>query len=575
MVVFRGAAQADGRIWPLAAVVAALLVVMNGLVLLLDVPLVDPSEGLHAAIAQEMVERGDWITPRLFGQPFRDKPILFFWAEAAALATLGMSVAAFRLPGVLFAMAGAVTTGLVGRRLFDSRTGLLAAGFHATMLLPTALAQAPVHDVALVPLVNLAILGLWDADHATTWRRRLAVGSAVGMLLGLATLVKGLPGVAVVGVAYGILVVANHGTAVLRRIRGQSTSGDGAHPPLMPIVIVGGLALAVGGLVAAPWYLVREARDPGFLHYFFVERHVGGFTAAGQCHDGRPWWYYVPILLLGGMPAIAYVPAAFAGMRDRGPLDRRLVLLAGWLCGGAIFFSAANSKLITYVWPLAPAIALLAAVAWGRIIAGTATPATRWRAGLAAAAVCLGGLPALPAATLVAERFAGIDVPAAAWALILPVMATTLVPLALWRHGRPEAAVAAGWGAMAAHFVVLMTVVFAPLARTISSRDLAAAFNERGHLPSHALFVAERPYSLFFSLDPALRRTIEPGRFLMVSPDVARARRVAPPEEIVIYPRRLAPDQPPVEVIGRWWLYGADAIGADAIGVDAVVASRR
>lgn len=570
MVESRESAQVDDHTWPLAAVVVALLVVMNGLVLLLDVPLIDPSEGLHAAIAQEMVERGDWITPRLFGKPFRDKPILFFWAEAAALATLGMSVAAFRLPGVLLAMLGALTTGLLGRRLFGARTGLLATGFHATMLLPTALSQAPVHDVALVPLVNLAILGLWEAEHASTWRRRLAVGSGVGIVLGLSVLVKGLPGVAVVGVAYGIFVVATHGPVVLRRLRGRMTTADASLPPLLPLVVVGGLALAVGGLVAAPWYLVREAHDPGFLHYFFVGRHVGGFTAAGQSHDGRPWWYYLPMLLIGGLPAIAYLPATFAGERDRPGLDRRIVLFVAWLIGGTIFFSAANSKLITYVWPLMPAIALLAAVAWERIISGTATPAARWRVGLAATVVCLGGLPALPAATLVAQRLAGIEVPVAAWALIMPVAAATLLPLALWRHGRPEAAVTAGWGAMAASFVVLMTVVVAPLMRSSSPRDLAAAFNERGSLPPRIVFITKRPHSLAFYLDPALRRTLEPGQVQTVSAEFMRARESTPPGEVAIYPRSIAPEAPPGEAIGSWWL-SASGPTAD----DAVVASRR
>jgi len=564
-----GAASIDRRVWPLAAAVAAVLVVVNGLVLVLDMPLVDPSEGLHAAIAQEMVERGDWITPRLFGKPFRDKPILFFWAEAASLATLGMSVAAFRLPGVLLAIAGAVTTGLLGRRLFDARTGVLAAGFHATMLLPAALSQAPVHDVALVPLVNLAILGLWDADHAATWRRRIAVGCGVGMLLGLSALVKGLPGVAVVGVAYGILVAATHAPAILRRLCGRAPEADASLPPLVPIVIVGVAALAVGGLVAAPWFLLCETRDPGFLRYFFVARHVGGFTAAGQCHDGRPWWYYLPMILLGGLPAIAYVPAAFADARRDGRLDRRLILLGGWLLGGMLFFSAANSKLVTYVWPLMPAIALLAAAAWGRIIAGSATSTTRWRVGLAAAAVCLGGLPVLPAGTVAAQRLVGIDVPPVAWALIAVVTLAAVVPLVLWRQGRPEAAVTAGWGVMATAFAVLMTFVVAPWARSISSRDLAHAFNDRGRLPPHALFIAERPWSLFFYLDPDVRRSVEPGQVLMVSPDTAHRRSSTPPDEVVIYPRPLAPAAPPDEVIGRWWLYASRPTGADA-----VVASR-
>jgi len=66
--------------------------------LVANAPLFDPDEGLHAAIAQEMVLRGDYVTPTFLGEPFLDKPILFFWAEAASLRVLGDREAAVRLP---------------------------------------------------------------------------------------------------------------------------------------------------------------------------------------------------------------------------------------------------------------------------------------------------------------------------------------------------------------------------------------------------------------------------------------------------------------------------------------------
>jgi len=120
----------------------------------------DPDEGLHAAIAQEMAEKGDWLTPRLLGKPFFDKPILYFWAEAASRRVLGMHEAAVRLPGLLCGLLGAVTTGIVGWRMLGRPVGLLAGLFYTTTILPVALAQAAVHDVALIPSTNLALLWL-------------------------------------------------------------------------------------------------------------------------------------------------------------------------------------------------------------------------------------------------------------------------------------------------------------------------------------------------------------------------------------------------------------------------------
>ena len=85
--------------------------------LLLDAPLTDPDEGLHAAIAQEMVEGGDLIVPRFLGHAFLDKPILFFWAQAASIGALGAGTAAARLPGMLFALLAIATTGWLARTI--------------------------------------------------------------------------------------------------------------------------------------------------------------------------------------------------------------------------------------------------------------------------------------------------------------------------------------------------------------------------------------------------------------------------------------------------------------------------
>src|SRR5204863_5218357 len=85
----------------------------------------DPDEGLHAAISQEMVERGDFVVPRFLGRAFLDKPIMFFWAQAASMRVFGMTTTAARLPGLLFALLGIVTTGWLARVLLS---GQQAAG---------------------------------------------------------------------------------------------------------------------------------------------------------------------------------------------------------------------------------------------------------------------------------------------------------------------------------------------------------------------------------------------------------------------------------------------------------------
>jgi 4-amino-4-deoxy-L-arabinose transferase-like glycosyltransferase len=304
--------------------------------LLLDAPLTDPDEGRHAIISQEMIERGDFVVPRLFGSPFLDKPILFFWAQAASLRLFGMTTAAARLPGMLFALLGIITTGWLARVLANEagpaglRIGSVAGGCYATMMLPFLLAQAPVHDMALVPFTNLALGFLWRAGRSGAFRDSLLAGVA----LGLATLTKGLEGIAIVGIGYTAYLLATR--TLTRRL-----------------VALGILVVVVAVLVALPWYVAMNARAPGYLGYYFLNRHVLGFVTESQRHGGQAWWYYIPLLVAGGLPWIVYV-------RRSALSDASGKLLWIWLAASLVLLSLSNSKAVTYILPVMPAIAILA-----------------------------------------------------------------------------------------------------------------------------------------------------------------------------------------------------------------------
>ena len=312
--------------------------------LLLDAPLTDPDEGLHAAISQEMVERGDWIVPRFLGRAFLDKPILYFWAQAASLRAFGMNTAAARLPGCLFALLGIATTGWLARTLFNARIGWLAAGCYATMALPFLLAQAPVHDEALVPLTNLALGFLWRAGRDSglgAWNSLLAA-----VALGLSILTKGFAGVAIVGIGYVLYLLVTGGVT-------------------WRLVARGAFVVAIAAFIALPWYLAMNAREPGYLRYYFIDRHLLGFATDTQRHSGQPWWFYLPIVVGGGLPWLLLARS-------------RHLLLWTWLFGAVVLLSLSASKAVTYILPAMPAIAILAATAglsmraWRGMVAGAA-----------------------------------------------------------------------------------------------------------------------------------------------------------------------------------------------------------
>jgi 4-amino-4-deoxy-L-arabinose transferase-like glycosyltransferase len=545
--------------WNRAAMIgllgAALLWVLYGYPLLVDIPLLEPDEGLHAAISQEMVERGDWVTPRFLLAPFWDKPPLFFWAQAASMSCLGMNEAAARLPGLLLAVLAVLTTGVLGWRLFDRATGMLAGFFQATLILPLALAQAAVHDVFLVPLVSLAILGLWRAIMGSGSRQRLTHASVAGGMLGLACLAKGLLGMA------GVLLTVGAYLLIKRQLTARSLA-------LLT------LAAMIAALLASPWYVMMEVRNPGYLHYYFVKRHLGGFFTSTQQHGNAAWWYYLPVLFGGGLPWIAYLPAAardwLEGHRVESRSDEPTALLWVWLIVYTGFLFLAQSKLLTYLLPVFPAVALLAAVAWVKFSRGELSAAST-KLMIAAFRLSTWATPiVLPIGIALLQRQFDLRFP------ISTVAIACLVGFSSWLlQRRLEPTRLMGMAAragvvMAAVFVVAMTLIVPPVAREISGRELAEYFNRRRGLPIR-LFMAESRYgSMVFYLDPALRLSLRDDQIVPLVVPKWSAALADPPGSMLAVPRqrmRMADQRVDlqgarVQRMGRYRLYWAEEVAA-------------
>lgn len=500
------------------------------------VPLVDPDEGLHASIAQEMVERGDWIVPRQLQQPFVDKPIFYFWAIAASLSLFGNSEAAVRLPGLLFGTLGTLTTALLAWRMLGRRTGLLAGVFYASMVLPLALVQLPTHDVALVPWVNLALLCLWEADGAGSrepgagskapgcWTPRSLLPpycflwtAFAGVWLGLSILTKGMAGIVVVGIAYGGYVI------LARRLCGKE-------------VLRAAWALSIALAIGSSWYIVVEGVQPGFLRYYFFQRHLLGFFTGSQPHGSAPWWYYLPILLAGGLPWIVYLPVLLrdelerrrgttVGNAPRGVpktlerhrvrslqapaadacVRRPLLLLGCWFVGCTLFLTASHSKLVTYIWPVFPAVAMLAAVVWLRKLDGLlSTAADRWMNAVVWA-TCLIGPFGLPAAFAITQTALPTSFSLPVWAVAVSAGLTSMAPLAAWLCSRLRMTVALSSAAVCGQLAVLLWLALPQAAETLSARDFARHFNRARVLPTKIMATEGRIGSIVFYLDRQLR----------------------------------------------------------------------
>ena len=308
--------------------------------------LFETSEGRYGSIAAEMSRSGDWITPRLNGIERFEKPPLSLWAMAASLRAFGESETALRLPGVLAALVAlACAVSLAGSRERARWTVALAAASPLFF----ALAQVVTTDVYLAACSAASLAGAarsLDPELDPRRRARALTWAAVAAALGF--MVKG-----------PVILVLTLGPVLCEALYSRDKAQARAPFALQ--------RLALFAVIALPWYFVASARTPGLLTWFLGKRMTGAMTSSEHFHSGS-FFYYVPVCMLGFLPASAMLCSLKSGWREL-TADRRLRL-----CACAVFFplvvlTLSASKLVTYVLPLAVPLAVLAAEALERGLA--------------------------------------------------------------------------------------------------------------------------------------------------------------------------------------------------------------
>jgi len=396
--------------------------------------LFEPDEGRYAEIPREMLASGDWITPRLDGIKYFEKPALQYWATATAFRIFGQSAWAVRLWPALCAYLGLLLTWALARRLFDARTAALAVIVQASALLYLGLARITTLDMSLcfglqLALYALALLAQQRAAPPATgrWRLPLLLGGGIAF----AVLSKGLIGILVPAAVAAIVLLWRGDWRLALRVQPWWSA----------------LALLV---LAAPWYVLVSLRNPEFAHFFFIVQHFQRYLSSAGFDRYQPVWFFFPVLLLGLLPWTTLLPGALrrGWQAARAGAEGTAVLVA-WSGFVFAFFSLSHSKLIPYILPLMPALAVLigahlAALADARL--------ARHLTALALFAAALGfGLLALWALPSATELLAGVSIGSivgfAAGFLLLALAGALGARLA--RRARPVAAAAVtglgGW----------------------------------------------------------------------------------------------------------------------------------
>jgi 4-amino-4-deoxy-L-arabinose transferase-like glycosyltransferase len=357
----------------------------------------EPDEGRYAEIAREMLASGNFVVPHLNYVPYIEKPPLLYWTTSLAFRFLGINEFAARMVPALGAILGVVVTYWFGRRVFDHRRGLLAAAILATCPLYAAMAQVLTTDMLLTAMLSVAFFSFF-----LQWREGGRWWIAFYLAMAMAVLTKGPEGVALPLLAAIIFLWWQGG------LRGA---------PQRFHAIAGTLLVAV---IAMPWFAVVAIKLPGFLDFYIIGEQFRRVFVASYSHD-EPFYFFLPVIVAGLLPwSLCFPLLIFPGTRAQArgwcAIVTMLVL---------VLFSAAQAKLIPYILPAVPPLALLLSDSILCAIENRAPQAASRRSRCAtlvaamAPALCAGGIGCLTLSML-ASRIHNRDI-----AILATIIAAT------------------------------------------------------------------------------------------------------------------------------------------------------
>jgi 4-amino-4-deoxy-L-arabinose transferase-like glycosyltransferase len=310
-------------------------------------PMLDPDEGRYAEIPREMVATGNWITPRLDGLKYFEKPALQYWATAAIYSVVGLSNWSSRLWTVLLGFACLPMIYAWVARLYDRRAALASVVLLALSPYFGIIGHLDLLDAGFTFWMCATVFAFTRGQCAPPGSRSERNWVLLSWALAaLAILSKGI-----------VVFVLDGGTLILYSLLERDLR------PWRRMHFALGVPILLA--LAAPWFTLVSLRNPDFAPYFFIHEHFQRFLTT-EAHRVEPWWYFLPLLAVGAFPWLVPLGrAALAAWREPAsefqfkPLKFLLIFSVLTL----VFFSISDSKLATYILPMFPPLAAFTGVA--------------------------------------------------------------------------------------------------------------------------------------------------------------------------------------------------------------------
>jgi 4-amino-4-deoxy-L-arabinose transferase-like glycosyltransferase len=294
----------------------------------------EPDEARYAEIAREMLASHSFIVPHLNYVPYIEKPPLLYWLTSGSIALFGVNEFAARFVNAAAALTAVVATYLFALLSFDDRRALLSGAVLSTSVLYAVMAQVLTTDMLLTAATSIAMFAFF-----LQWREGGRWWVVCYLAMGAGVLTKGPVG-AVLPLITAAIFLWNE-----RQWRGA----------IRRFHLLAGLMIT--GAVSLPWFMAITIQEPGFFNFYFVGEHLRRFLEPRYSH-GEPIYYYVPVLVGGFLPWTLAIPLIPWRSLEREPARRFCLIAASTVL---ILFSVASAKLVPYILPAFPFVAVAAA----------------------------------------------------------------------------------------------------------------------------------------------------------------------------------------------------------------------